>query len=697
MNEIIIDCNMESPQKKDSKINVSILNEPDEKLLYKFIVGLEGKWETLRDFGEEKNVLWTPKEYGNYILMVQAKREDSNKAFDYVSRKQFTIGEFNQKIISDVYLDKDKVKVGEKVTVTVESKKSPIMFRYLIKEDEKWILAKDYCTENIFIFSATSPGKQEVLVQCKFFDSEEAFEDAAKAELEVEDIEKLEIINFKCLNSLILVDEELVFEVDAKCEDNRTTLYKFIKLSDDGQTKCIQDYSTKKIVSYNEVQSGGYKLLCLAKDMYSQKEYDDRAILYYEVKPYKPIEIESFISELTSPQVVNQSINLKAIVSGGRELRYRFIIDMDGDKKEDSGYIRANSFTWEPKEPGNYKIKLWVKDVSCKEEYEACNEMEFKIDEILRDPVVINEVISNKHGNILIGEDINIKVIAEGGVKLLYSFIARKDGVEIEETAYEEKSYYSCIPQEEGKYEFEIRVKDKYSEKEFDAYSVVSLKVLEYIPAKIDYILMEPKEYYLVHDQIVIDVITRDTSHTLLKYVLHINGHKVEETDYVKSKRYILTPKCSGKYCIKVYAKNEQSKKEFDSIKEINLAVNDAPPIMNTVLKCDKIEFFCNDPITVTAESFGGKDVVYEFYLMERDEWNLVQNYSKKNYYTFIPFTKGKYKLLVLSKSNYKRNSYEDYCMIEIKVKEKWIGSDEDILMNIKLTEEEIKVLNYKK
>jgi hypothetical protein len=669
VNEIMISCDRESPQDKDSEINISILNDEEEQLLYKFIVGLEGTWETLKDFGQEKSVTWKPKESGSYILMVQAKKENSSKAFDYVSRKQFTIGYANEKLISDIYIDKEIFKIGEKVTVTVESKEELIMFRYFIKEREKWILAKDYSIDNVFMWSANSTGKQEVLVQCKFIHSEKTFEDATKIDFEVEDIENIEITDFKCLNSILLADEELTFEVNAIYEDSRTTLYKFIKLDLNGQAKCMQDYCTKKVVSFKEEASGEYKLLCLAKDMYSPKEYDDRAVIYYEVKPYKPIEIQSFTSDLSSPQAISQKVTLKAVASGGKELRYRFIIE--GEENEDSGYIKSNSFAWGPKKEGSYKINLWVKDVSFKGKYEVSEMLYFDIDELARDPVTISEVILNKSNNVLIGEEIKVKAIAQGGTKLLYSYILKIDNIKYEEVIHSESNCFEFTPEKEGRYQLEIRVKDKYSSKEFDVHAMISIQVYEYIPAVIDYVLMEPREYYLVGDQVVLDVITRETQNTLIKYALLINGHKVEETDYVKGKRYIVTPKCSGRYSVKIYAKNENSTKDFDSVKDIALSVNDAPPIMNTMLKCDNIEFFCNEPVNVTAESFGGKDVVYEFYLMEKSEWTLVQSYGKKTYYTFIPFTKGVYKILVLAKSSYKKSAYEDYCIIDIRVNEK--------------------------
>lgn len=672
MNEIIIGCNVESVQEDSVEMIIDILSEPEENLLYKFIAGFDGTWETLKDFGKEKKVIWKPKNQGNYILMVQAKKEDSTKAFDYVSRKIISVGDFSEKLISNIYIDKERISVGEKVTVKVEAKNEFVMFRYLIKENERWVLAKDYCTESSFSWRANSPGKYEILIQCKSLDSDKKFEDAMKVEFEVVGLSKLEITNFKCLSPSLLVDEELLFEVESKCDDSRTILYKFIKISEDGQAKCIQDYSTKKIVSYTEKYSGSYRLLCEAKDMYSNNEYDDRAIIHYKVKPYEPVVIESFTSDLSSPQIVTQKITLKAVARGGKDLRYRFIIE--GSKNYDSGYIRSDTYVWDPKQEGHYKISLWVKDISSKEKYEACDEFEFDIDEVPREPIKIKDVIVNKRENVLIGETINVKTIADGGIKPLYKFIIKKDKKEIESIGYRECSCINFTPEEEGRFEIEIRVKDKYSDKEFDAHHIVSIHCYEYIPAKIDYVLMEPREYYLVGDQIVLNTITRDTSNTLLKYVLSINDHKVEETEYVKKKKYILTPKCSGRYIVKVYAKNEKSKKEFDSTKQISLIVNEAPPITNTILKCDRIEFYHNEPITVTAESCGGKDIIYEFYLMEKEEWNLVQRYSKKDYYTFIPFSKGIYKVLVLAKNSHKNVSYEDYCMIEIKVNEKLLS-----------------------
>lgn len=182
------------------------------------------------------------------------------------------------------------------------------------------------------------------------------------------------------------------------------------------------------------------------------------------------------------------------------------------------------------------------------------------------------------------------------------------------------------------------------------------------------YVLYPVKEHFLCGDDILVQVITSNTKDVLIKYALKINGHKVEESDFASSKEYVFTPKCSGIYGIQIYGKNKKSQELFDCKKDIRVVVNDTLPIVNTKIKSDKSKIKENEPAIFSVESNGGKDNLYEFYLMEKDEWIKVQAYSKKNYYSFIPFSKGKYKLLCLCKSSYKKCAYEDYDISEFYV-----------------------------
>ncbi|MDP4179010.1 MAG: triple tyrosine motif-containing protein [Bacillota bacterium] len=656
MNEINIQFNKQSPQEIGSEIEIKAQSENLEKLFYKFIVGIDGTWKTIRDFSLEENALWIPQEEGKYIIMVQARKEKSTRSLDFVSRIDYLIGLSKEKLISAVNIDKVKYKVGEKINISVESSNNALLYRYWVKEKDKWELIKDYSSENTLVWSVKNSGSQEILVECKHCDSQNNFDDFQKVQYEASDIDGVDISDFRTLSSNLITGNELVFRVDALHEDLRSVLFKFVKIKANGDTECVQDYSTKKVVSFIEKIPGEYKLLCMAKDMYSQKEFDDRAIISYKVKPYKEIIIRSFTSNISSPQICFSNITFKAVATGGTDLVYRFIID--GSYGEDSGYIRSNEYVWKTKKSGEYKITLWVKDISYEGNYEVQETMKFNIDEMSVDPVNINEILLDRTGRIIKNQTINIKAIASGGIDLRYAFNVIKGGVKLESIEYGTCNWVNFTPETGGKFDIDVMVKDKYSVREYDCHSIIHIDVYNYIPSNIDHILMPVKEYYSIGDNISFEVITQNSINTLVKYVLFINGHKIEETKYITSKKYSFIPRYSGIYNVEIYAKNKESRSEFDSKKNVKINVCESLPVTNTKIKCDKEQMNLKEPITFIVDSQGGKEVLYEFYIMEYSDWKLVQNYSRKNFYTFMPFINGIYKVLVLCKSSYKKCSY---------------------------------------
>ncbi|MGG7178817.1 triple tyrosine motif-containing protein [Clostridium paraputrificum] len=657
----------DSPRSVDEEILIEAAFS-DKALDYKFIIGNDGVWNTVQDFSKSDTCIWKPKGKGKYIIMVQGKEEDSRKPFDFLAKEEFIIGEEDVKesIIKDVRLDKTNFTVGEKIKLDVVTSDEPILCRFWIKGKQDWELIRDYTTENTLIYTVNKEGKQEILIECKRPDSSENFDEFTTIRFAVTSHTKIEITNFKCLTEELLINEELIFKVDATFGDNRTLLYKFIKINKEGKATCIQDYSSRKMVSYQEKEAGEYRLLCLVRDILSNKEYDDRAIMVYAVKPYNDIKIKNFIPNVNSPQVNGSIINIKADVEGGRELIYRYLID--GPIAEDSGYLRGNEYIWETKQEGEYKITLLVKDISFEGEFEDKKTFSYSIDKKGDKPPRIVDVILDKEKTTLIGQPVNLKVIADGGVSLQYSFLVYKDNKERERVGFGKSNWVNFTPEEKGEYEIEVRVKDKYSSKEYDSNTFIYLKVKEYLPGKIDYILLPHKNNYLVGDLIELEAIAENTRSILMRYVTKINGHLVEDTGFIQNKKIKIKPKCSGKYTFEVYAKNIKCEDEFDSKKEISLYVSEATPVTNVKISLDKDLVKVNEEVTFKATSDGGKEVCYEFYIMEKGNWIKAQSYSRKDYYTFIPFLKGEYRVMVLSKSFYRKVNYEDYDEVTFEV-----------------------------
>ncbi|MBU3160896.1 triple tyrosine motif-containing protein [Clostridium frigoris] len=668
MNEMNILFSLDNAKQEYKEIEISVENELENNLDYKFLVGLEGTWTTLKKSSGESVANWKPEVDGKYSIMVQAKRKESNKPFDFMSKTDYIVGEACIKLINDIYIDKMEIMVGEKITLTVETIMVPIMYRYWVHEKDDWQLIADYSPENIMTWTSKYSGEKEFLVECKNLNSENMFDDSMKIQFNVQAIQSLEILSFKCLTESILEGKEIVFEVESKYEDNRMVLYKFVKIDFKGNRSCIQDYSTKKLVSYVEKNKGDYKLLCMAKDMFSLKEFDDRALIYYNVNPYEEINIHSFTSDLSSPQLCDTPIILKCVARGGTELLYKF--NIKGRCPKNTAYKNENFYIWTPKEEGEYEVTLWVKDVSFSGEYEQKKSLNFKIEDKCKENVSIEDIIIDKKGTVLIGDRIHLIVKAIGGNSLRYSFVVFKDEKETEKIEFGVHDFVDFTPEESGNFKLEVRVKDKYSKSEFDVNKIIYIKALECIPAKIDYVLMAKNKYYMVGDTIYVQVIVENTRDTLINYVLKIDGKVVEQTSFIEYKNYELKPKCSGSYVIEILAKNKLSTSAYDSRKEVKIEVHTILPVTDTKILCENENFTINETIIFKSQSIGGKDVIYEFYLMKKGNWSLIQKFSKKDDYCFMPLLKGIYRMLVLSKSFYKSISYEDYDIIEFEVKE---------------------------
>lgn len=666
MNDLQVLFDIEGQKIINEEQKIRVLSN-DKDIDYKFLIGRDGVWNKLRDFSEDRFCPWIPEDEGKYTIMVQGKLKDSNRPFDFMQKEEVLIKGLKElKVIEDVKINKTKIVVGEKIEVSVNSNFNDILYRFWIKANHGWQPIRDYGVDNIISYVATEEGTHEILIECKRVNSIENCDEFTTVIFNVSPINKVEIIDFTCLTKELIVNNELIFRVDTNLADRRAILYKFLKINSDGKIVCIQDFSSKKVLYFKEKHAGNYKILCLAKDLLSNNEYDDRAVINYSIEPYKKVTINKIWTDIKSPQLNGNEINIKVLAEGGRELLYRFMVE--GAISEDSGYNRNDTYSWVPTVEGEYKIIVFCKDISSNLEYESKKEMDYIIEKKGTKPIRIKDVIINPNKNIIANTPVNLKVVANGGVCISYAFVVYKEGIEMERLDYGLSNWVDFIPEEKGDYNIEVKIKDKYSDKEYDSNMFVALKVYDYLPASIDCVLINDKENYMVEDLIKLEAIIENTEETLVRFVTKINGYLVEDTGFVRNKKFNIMPKCTGKYTFEIFAKNIKCQEEFDSKKDISVYVVDSLKVFNTKIVLDKQSVKANTEVTFSVSSEGGKNVCYQFYIMELGNWIKVQEYSRKNYYTFIPFLKGEYRIMVMSKSYYKNVNYEDYDEIIFEV-----------------------------
>lgn len=446
MNELLIDFSLASPQDKNVSINIKV-SGLDEELVYRFCVGINGVWYTIQDFSTKQEAVWIPSEYGNYIVMVQAKNISSKKAFDYIARENYIIGKDfeDEKIIKSLHLDKDIYSVGEQLVLSVDSSYSPSLYKFWINGQYGWELLKEYTHDDKLILTLNEVGEKEILVQCRKQDSENNFDDFATVKFYVNDVGKIEIQSLKSLSKELISGEELIFQCDVSNEENKTVLYKFLVVNEEGKAEVVQDYSTKSIVSFIENGYGKFRLLVLVKDLYSINNYDDRAIIIYDVKPYNEIKIIELSANLSSPHYTGHPITFNIQVEGGKNLLYKYVINGPSSDDEpfieESGYLRENFYQWVPKISGNYNVKVYVRDESTPQGYDVYTEMNFEVLPYISQVVKILDVQIDSYNKHVKNKPIGIIVKAEGGLKLQYSFIITKENREVGYIEYSDKNF----------------------------------------------------------------------------------------------------------------------------------------------------------------------------------------------------------------------------------------------------------------
>lgn len=547
--------------------------------------------------------------------------------------------------------------VGDKITIICGNENQDKLYRFLLINETNTTMIRDYSSDNNLFHLIEKEGTFQIKVQIKDLNSSKIFDEEQEVEIVVKNVPKIDIVSFKCLSQDRIIDLPISFEVKTNAEPNRIVLYKFVKISEDGSQVTVQDFSTNNTITLHEDKSGTFKLLCLVKDVKFPNKFDDRAVIKYEVLRYRPISIKSFKPDVASRQNVGIPITLNSEVTGGEVLKYRFLIE--GPEKIDSGYINSNYFKWLPEIEGNYLLTLFLKDESFGGDYEDKQSFNYFIEPApVRDINIKNIFVENPKAA-LIGVPNRIEIYAEGSENIRYKFIVKKDEELLEMIDYNENNWVNFMPDEKGSYTIEIHARDKYSRKSYDAMSSVDLKVFEYIPAKIDYLLNFNEDNNLINKPVKINVITEDGKDTYIRYKILVDGHFFDESQYELINTISFTPKIIGEYKIIVFAKNARSKEEYDSKKIATFKVENALPVRNATIECLNSTMMVGEKISFYVKAEDNNDALYQFYLYENENWRLVQEFSSNNSFSYIPSVKGSCKLIAICKNSFRVVNYD--------------------------------------
>ena len=186
---------------------------------------------------------------------------------------------------------------------------------------------------------------------------------------------------------------------------------------------------------------------------------DGRWTLEEEIIPTEPIEINSFTTNKTSPQIADTTITLTADANGGAgALQYKFVAKniSTGNEKVISNFSSSNSVKWTPTVAGTYEVKVIVKDSEDATEYKT---IEFVVAERVSD-ITLSQIKIDKD-SCVVSEEVVLSAEATGGIgNLSYKFYYEKDSEYVVIKEYSSENSVVWTPTEAGTYSVRVEVRD---------------------------------------------------------------------------------------------------------------------------------------------------------------------------------------------------------------------------------------------
>ena len=334
-----------------------------DSLLYKYVWEKDNwsDWDVIQDFSAKREVVWIPKEIGNYTLYCDIKDQDGRVITKTISYKITNIEWKNE----GIQIIPEKVqKLGEainiKLNVSGNTKGMQYKFVWMQNDWETWKVIQDFSDKAEATFVPEKTGDYNIYVDIREWDGTIT---TISAEYKVmTDVWELGDI----VPSLPSPQEKYTVPIKIKAEttgENDRLQYKFVwaKAGWD-EWGVIGDYSALSEIEWYPKETGLYSIYVDVKDV-------DGNVITKSI-PYVISKVNwSFDKVSTLPEDVQkkgEKATIKAETSGNvTGLRYKFVWMKDNWKEWGviQDYSEKSEAEWNmPESCGPYKIYVDVKD-----------------------------------------------------------------------------------------------------------------------------------------------------------------------------------------------------------------------------------------------------------------------------------------------------------------------------------------------
>lgn len=548
--------------------------------------------------------------------------------------------------MQDVVIDKQSPQpTGTNVTLTAEATGFNLLYKFHVFDGNEWKVLRDYSSSNTFTWRPDKSGKYKFSVHVKNKNSTKEYDDYKAFEYVVYDTVKVESVTTS-KTSPQTVNEPI--QITAKATGGTKLLYKF-HVFNGSEWKDLTEFTTSNSITWQPNVAGEYKFSIHVKDETSRKAYDTYAVLYYQIDDKESI----LTTDKMSPQKVNTGILLtgKAVAN----TLYKFVAVKDGQTQVLQDYSSNNQYTWTPTVGGDYKLVLYTKVQGSTNEFDATEEVNYKI---TVDPVEAESISVDKASPQKINETIRLMVEATGGIEKLYQFHVYDGKVWTDLTEYTPSNTFDWTPTKPGDYKFSVHVKDKESSNQYDDFITLFYKI-NVDPIKAEGITSSVAAPQLEGSNVTFTAKATGGVEKLYKFHLFDGKKWTVLRDYSSSES--LTWKATpGNNKVVVHVKEKGSKNEYDAYTYIWYTVKDNPVRAISLTSNVTSPQLEGTDVTFTANATGGVEKLYKFHVFDGKTWRVLRDYSTSNSLTWKP-SAGQYKVVVHVKDRDSSKEYDSY------------------------------------
>ena len=183
------------------------------------------------------------------------------------------------------------------------------------------------------------------------------------------------------------------------------------------------------------------------------------------------VQMTNVSTNITSPQAVNNSIQITADAKGGFDRLYKFFVNDGSGWKVLREYATNPVYDWTPTKAGDYQISVYVKDRNSTKSQDDFKIISYKITDTAN-PVTIKNVVTNFTSPQQTGKNIQITAEATGGTEKLYKFYLNDGSGWMVLRDYTTNPMYDWTPMKAGHYQLSVYVKDRASTNKQDDFMI---------------------------------------------------------------------------------------------------------------------------------------------------------------------------------------------------------------------------------